>query len=116
MQNALASLPGVEKDSIQVNISQKLASFKVKDPANFDINKAIASIEKAGNFKAKVRTVGTAIKPPSDQPVMTEPGKGPPQAPKAPSKDKPADSEEPPAKGGGSKEKPDKDVPGKNDQ
>jgi copper chaperone CopZ len=48
VRKALASLPGVEKDSIQVDVSKKEAKFKV---AKFDEEATKKAVEDAGNFK-----------------------------------------------------------------
>ena len=49
MRKALASLPGVEKDSIQVDVSKKEAKFKVA--GKFDEEATKKAVEDAGNFK-----------------------------------------------------------------
>ncbi len=61
MRSALASLPGVEKDSVQVSVDDKSARFKVKDPAGFNVNEATEAVNEAG-FKATVARTGSAIK------------------------------------------------------
>jgi len=50
VRKALASLPGVEKDSIQVDVSKKEAKFKVA--GKFDEEATKKAVEDAGsNFK-----------------------------------------------------------------
>jgi copper chaperone CopZ len=53
VQNALASLPGVEKDSIKVDVKTKEAKFKV---SNFDEAAAKKKIEDLGYSVSAVKT------------------------------------------------------------
>ena len=56
MQKALASLPGVEKDSIQVDVSTKEAKFKVA--GKFDEEATKKAVEDS-DARFKVKTVKT---------------------------------------------------------
>lgn len=60
MRQALASLPGVEKDSIQVSADDKTATFKVKEPATFKVDEATQAVTEAG-FKATLARTGTGL-------------------------------------------------------
>ena len=62
MRKALESLPGVEKDSVKVNMEQKLAAFKVKDPSTFAVWKAVKQInDLGGKYRATVNKTGKAV-------------------------------------------------------
>ncbi len=61
MRSALAALPGVEKDSIQISVGDKWARFQVKDAAGFNVNEAAQAVDQAG-FKATVAKTGAAFK------------------------------------------------------
>jgi copper chaperone CopZ len=53
VRKALASLPGVEKDSIQVDVSKKEAKFKVAGKLDEEATKK--AVEDAGNFKVSIK-------------------------------------------------------------
>jgi hypothetical protein len=72
VHDALATLPWVEKDSVKVNFSQKLATFNVTDPKKFNLEQAQGALSEAGsNYKASVVQTGSAIPtaPPKDKPA-----------------------------------------------
>ncbi len=54
MQKALATLPGVEKDSIKVDVGSKEAKFKI---SKFDEAAAKKTIEDAGYSVSEVKKV-----------------------------------------------------------
>ena len=62
VQSALQTLPGVEKDSIKVNNTTKLASFKVTDPKTFKLDDAYTKVAEIGSkYKATLIKAGSAI-------------------------------------------------------
>ena len=61
MHDALAALPGVEKDTVKVNKHEKQATFRVNSPKEFKTSDAIAAVKDAG-FTASVAGSGKAVR------------------------------------------------------
>ena len=59
MQQALKTLPWVEESSIKVNVPQKLAMFKVNDPAQFSLTVVQKTLP--SRYRASVAKAGSSI-------------------------------------------------------
>lgn len=64
MRNALADLPWVETNSIRIAFEQKLATFRVTDQKQFDMEEALKAVNQCEGYKANLVKAGTAIPTP----------------------------------------------------
>jgi len=60
VQRALASLPGVEQDSIDVSKDDSRATFRVSDPKQFKVSDALEKIKAAG-YTPSLTKAGKAV-------------------------------------------------------
>ena len=60
MRKALATLPGVEQDSIIVSKDESKASFHVSDPQQFKVSDALDKVKEAG-YTPSLAKAGKAV-------------------------------------------------------
>lgn len=60
MRKALASLPCVEQDSINVSKDESRATFRISDPKQFKVSDALEKIKDAG-FTPSLTKAGKAV-------------------------------------------------------
>jgi hypothetical protein len=64
VRNALADLPWVDTNSIQVHVEQKLVAFRVTDREQYNLKQALAAVNECGEYKASLTKAGAAIPTP----------------------------------------------------